>query len=114
MSPSSSERPPRVFWLCWPIVWLASWIVPRAKRREWRERWHRQLWNWALFLQESGRNTPQARHELAAYSWRAFVDALWIRFQREEFLRDAERALRSPGLCLSAGAALLLAVIVIS
>ncbi len=114
MSRSSSERPPRIFWQCWPVVWLAGWIVPRPIRREWRERWRKQLWHWALFLQEAGRNTPQARHELAAYSWRAFVDALWHRFRREDFLRDAERTLRGPGLCLSACAAILLAVIVVS
>ena len=44
----------QTIWGCQALVWLASWMVPRAQRREWRAAKSAQVWHWCHFLAESG------------------------------------------------------------
>lgn len=90
----------RTLWIWQSIVWLAGWIVPRQQRPEWRQQRNRQVWYWAYFLVESGHFARGKRLELAKYYWRLFGDAFWRRYDREPFLRRADRMRRSPATCL--------------
>jgi MacB-like periplasmic core domain len=85
---------------CRAILWLASWLVPRAQRPDWRLQRMRQVWHWANFLAEHGQLNRENKLELARYCWGSFADAFWVRYEREEFLRRAERRLRAPATCL--------------
>ncbi len=38
---------------CGAIIWLASWIVPKPLRSEWRALWRIRTWHWANFLAET-------------------------------------------------------------
>ena len=100
----------RTFTICQAIIWLASWLAPAAERNRWKAAWSRQAWHWCLFLAETGALNRNNKLELARFCWSAFPAAFWLRFDREEFLRRADRLGRSPSFCVSAIA---LAVIVI-
>jgi len=82
------------------MIWLASWLAPAAQRAQWRANWTRQIWHWCLFLAETGRFNRSSRLELARFCWSAFPAALWLRYEREEFLRRTDRLRRSPSFCL--------------
>jgi hypothetical protein len=96
---------------CRAILWLASWLVPREQRPEWRLQRMRQVWHWANFLAEHGQLNHDNKLELARYCWGSFGDAFWVRYEREEFLRRAERRLRAPATCLALAALLVLVVV---
>ncbi len=95
----------RTIALCRSIIWLASLLAPAVVRREWRAQWTRQVWHWCLFLAESGLLNRANKLELAKFCWSAFPAAFWLRYDREEFFRRKDRALRSPSWCLGAIAA---------
>jgi len=101
----------RTFVVCRSIIWLASWLAPAAQRARWRTSWTKQVWHWCLFLAESGRLNRTTQLELAKFCWGAFPAALWLRFDREEFLRRRDRILRAPSFCL--GTIALAALIVV-
>jgi MacB-like periplasmic core domain len=100
----------RTLWSCRAILWLASWLAPREQRPEWRQRRDRQVWHWANFLAEHGLFNRDNKLELARYCWGSFADALWVRYEREEFLRRADRLLRAPATFLTLAAFLVLVV----
>jgi hypothetical protein len=95
------------------MLWLASWIVPDGQRVGWRESWTNQVWHWCNFLAESGQLNRDKELELARFCWSAFPAAFWLRFDRDQFLRRANRLRRSPAACLG-GIALLLAVVILA
>jgi len=98
-------------WLCWVMVWTASWLTPRRQRQTWRSAQHRKFWHWCLFLSESGQLTAQNRLVLARHGWALFPEAFWLRFDREQFQSKAHLV---PGLPAVLLAALALAVVVLA
>ena len=106
-------RPPlTLLYVCRWQLWLASWLVPAARRQQWHRQRDQEVWHWIHFLAESDRLTPSTRIEVLRHCWDAFPQALWERFNRERTLRRLDSALRSPGLCLGIlGGALLTAVL---
>jgi hypothetical protein len=101
----------RTIWGCQALVWLASWIVPGAQRREWRAARSAQVWHWCHFLAEAGKLDREKRLELARYCWGLFIEAFWSRYEREGFLRRADLVRRAPATCLTALALLLVAMV---
>jgi hypothetical protein len=93
-------------------VWLASWVVPHQKRREWRTQKNSQVWHWAHFLAESGQLSREKRLELARYCWSLFLEAFWCRYEREAFLQRVDRLRRSPATCLVVQTLLLVLIVV--
>ncbi len=101
----------RTIWGCQALVWLAGWLVPRGPRREWRAVKNGQVWHWSHFLAESGQLSRQKKLELARYCWGLFFEAFWSRYEREGFLRRADRVRRAPATCLVVLALLLVVII---
>ncbi len=103
------KRPPRsLLYCCRALLWLASWLVPAEKRREWWEPRDKEVWHWLHFLAESERLTPGTRLDVMRYCWGAFPQALWQRFDRPQTVERLDSVLRSPILCLGVlGGALL-------
>ncbi|HXW89265.1 MAG TPA: ABC transporter permease [Terriglobales bacterium] len=94
---------------CQMILRMASWIVPRQVRTEWRREWEAELaFAW---------KTAQAKGSssvLARLRWRcsgAFLDAAWYRWNREDLRHRGEYWSQTPTFVLSAllGVLLLLA-----
>lgn len=79
---------------------MASWIVPARARNGWRSELTRQVWHWCLFLSETGALDSKNKREIARFCWGSFPAAFWQRFDRERFLRGADRLRRSPSFCL--------------
>src|SRR5271157_2695831 len=101
----------RTLWSCRTILWLASWLVPRRHRTEWREQRLRQVWHWVNFLAETGQFNRENKLALARHCWGAFADAFWLRYDREQFLRRVERLRRAPATCLALATLLVLVVV---
>jgi len=102
----------RTLFTCRSMLRLASWIVPEGQRAGWRESRTNQVWHWCHFLAESGQLNRDKKLELARFCWSAFPAAFWLRFNRDQFFRRADRLRRSPAACLG-GIALLLAVVIL-
>jgi MacB-like periplasmic core domain len=92
---------------CGAVVWLASWIVPKPLRSEWRGLWRSKIWHWANFLSETASLNGRNCLILLRSCWTAFPEAFWIRFDRERSVARERRILRSPGACLAAASLLL-------
>src|ERR1019366_7571433 len=90
----------RTIWGCRALVWMASWLVPRGSRREWRTLKFDQLWHWCHFLAESGQLSREKKLELARYCWGLFLEAFWSRYERQGFLRRVDQVRRAPASCL--------------
>jgi len=103
--------PDKLLWWCNLIVRLASWILPRRRRLEWRREWEAEIWHWCHFLVESGRLTLRTEQELINHCWGAFADAFWHRFNRAVVFRLADEIPRTPRFCLLACLALLTALL---
>ncbi|MGA2905306.1 MAG: ABC transporter permease [Candidatus Korobacteraceae bacterium] len=103
----------RTFFMCRSMLWLAGWMVPAEVRVDWRHSWTSQVWHWCHFLAESGQLNRDRKLELARFCWSAFPAAFWLRFDRDDFFRRADRLRRSPAACLG-GIALLLAVAILA
>ena len=101
----------KLLWWCNLILRLASWIVPRQKRLEWRQEWEGEVWHWCQFLRESGRHTVRTEQELLRHCWGSFVDALWHRFNRVVVLTFINEFPRTPQFCVLACLALLAALL---
>jgi len=101
----------RTIWGCRALVWLASWLVPRGQRREWRALKSDQLWHWCHFLAESGQLSREKKLELATYCWGLVFEAFWARYEREGFLRRVDQVRRAPATCLTVIVLLLVAII---
>jgi hypothetical protein len=90
------DRLRMTLWQCQSVVWIASWLVPRKQRAQWRSEQHRKFWHWCLFLSESGTLTEQNRLIIARHCWATFPDAFWRRFDRERFIARSRQSLASP------------------
>jgi hypothetical protein len=90
----------RILWSCQALVWLASWVVPRNLRKQWRSQRSGHVWHWAHFLAESGQLNRENKILLARYSWASFADAWWRRFDRDTFLQRSNHLRVAPGVCL--------------
>lgn len=94
----------QTLWSCRAILWLASWLVPRRLRTDWRQRRMREVWHWASFLAETRQLNRENKLELAQHCWGTFRDALWVRFDREYFLHRMDRLRCAPSACLGLAA----------
>src|SRR5215469_8074267 len=99
-------------WRCRAIVWIASWLVPRAKRDPWRSEQDRKFFHWCHFLAESGQLNAQNRLAIARACWATFPAAFWLRFDRDHFRASWRRFRGSPTIFLSALAIIVLALVV--
>ncbi len=104
------QDPPR---LCRLAIRLASWVVPAARRRQWRDRREYEAWNWWGLLAERGELTPRRRQEIRRFCLASFPEAVWARFDREETATRARRLYRGPIMALAAPL-LLMAIIVVA
>jgi MacB-like periplasmic core domain len=107
------DRLRATIWRCRAIVWLASWLVPRANRAQWHSEQDRKFWHWCHFLAESGQLTPYNRLQIARHCWATFPDAFWQRFDRQQFPAKSRQFLGSP-LTFLAGLALLITALVLA
>ncbi len=102
------EYPPRLYRLS---ILIASWVVPSARRKEWRDRREYEVWNWWSLLAERGDLTPRRKREICRYCLASFPEAVWARFDREETAARARRVYRGP---VSALVAPLLVILLIA
>jgi len=100
----------RTLWSCEAILWLASWLVPRPQRAAWRQGQIRDVRHWTYFLADRNHLNRENKLELARHCWGGFRDAFWIRYDRERFLRQAERLRGAPSNCLALLALLVLVI----
>ena len=110
----ASSPKPRLFARYWPVVWLASFLVPRAQREPWRTERRKRLWHWALFLEERDRPAVTSERELNHWVWHSFTEALWARFGQEETAKKVDKTLRSPRLVIVGGVTALVLVVLLS
>lgn len=96
------DRLRATLWRCRSMVWIASWLVPRASRVHWRSEQNRRFWHWCHFLAESGQFTAQNRLLIARHCWALFPAAFWLRFDHERFQSRTQRISRSPVAFLAA------------
>lgn len=86
------------------LIALASVLVPRANRAEWRAEWNAEMWHaWHLLL-ERGEPEPSAHRQLRQWSMGAFTDAYWCRMQvlnRESLPEEWRRRCQTPAFCLA-------------
>jgi len=90
------DRLRMTLWQCQSIVWIASWLVPRSQRAQWRSEQDRKFWHWCLYLSESGLFNAQNRLIVARHCWATFPQAFWSRFDRERFTSRSRTYLASP------------------
>jgi len=109
------KRPPQsLLYSCRGLLWLASWLVPAKKRRQWHEKRDKEVFHWLHFLAESDRLTPSTRLEVLRHCWHAFPEGLWQRFDHEQTVARLDSILRSPALCLGIFAGVLLSVVLLT
>ncbi len=106
MNGEENAQPPL---LCRCFVRLASWIVPRPARSQWRAKWHANLRNWLILL-DRGELTLGDHAELLRYGWGGFREAFRLRVSPAQW----RQAIRSPGFLLAALAACAFALAVLS
>jgi hypothetical protein len=94
--------------LCRCLIRVASAIVPRRARSEWRATWDADLRNWRVLF-DRGELTAGDYAELLRFSWGSFRSAFRLRISPEHL----RHAMRSPGFFLAALAAfsVLLAIV---
>jgi hypothetical protein len=101
-----SNVPLPMVWSC--LIPLASWMVPRRERSEWRARWDSAVRNWWTLV-ERGEVAGEISGQLAAHCRAALADAFWTRFSKDN-LRRWVRGPRFVVVCTSA-TLLLLAIL---
>ena len=88
---------------------MASWIVPRRMRSQWRLRWDSGLRDWWILVQR-GELTSRTGPQMVRHCWGAIADAFWLRFSK----RQLRLWVRGPAFLLAAFAAVLLLTAVLS
>ncbi|HWR49811.1 MAG TPA: ABC transporter permease [Bryobacteraceae bacterium] len=96
--------------VCRWAIHLASWLVPAAKRKSWRDHRKYEVWTWWAFLSERGELTRLRRREIYRYCLHSFPEALWVRFQREDTAARVRSFLRGPAFALALPVLLVLVV----
>ncbi|HZU28282.1 MAG TPA: ABC transporter permease [Bryobacteraceae bacterium] len=99
------------------LIALASMLVPRAKRAEWRAEWNAEMWHAWRLLQDRGEDGHAARRQLRRWSQGAFADGWWHRLEaldRERLLDEWRRRCQTPAFCLSAIGAVLGVIVLCS
>jgi MacB-like periplasmic core domain len=97
----------------WAVT-LASHMVPRAERGEWRREWNAELWHNWRFLLDAGLWSHREAVRLFARCLGSFADAAW-HFGRQDAVQDRIReCTRSPWTCLALLAPPLLLVTILS
>lgn len=85
---------------CRWAIRMASWILPSAKRADWRNHREYELWQWWSFLVDRGELTPLHKREIYRYCLHSFPEAVWARFDREETAGRIRSFLRGPAFAL--------------
>jgi hypothetical protein len=102
----SASAPPVV---CLWLLRAAAWLAPADGRAEWNARWSGRLWNlWVLI--NRGELAGHAPVETTRLCSDAIAAAFWMRFNRA----TVRRWLRGPASILTAGAAALAALAIVS
>lgn len=92
------------------MVRVASILVPKKQRREWRREWFGEIWHWCYFHSEGNTLSRETKRDLARHCWGAFADAACYRFDHDDFLGRSEEFVSSPAACLSVIVSLFVAV----
>ena len=88
------------------LLFIASVLVPRGLRAEWRMEWDGEIWWWIATQPDAGR-TIRERLALALHCAGAISDGFCLRFEDEQRLVGLRTTLRGPRACLAAGGALI-------
>jgi hypothetical protein len=82
------------------ILVCAAFIVPRSERPEWISEWSGELWY--ILHNPGGANLSSARVQQSPISFclGSFQDAIWLRLNRTDSVRDKRLWLRSPVRCI--------------
>lgn len=94
-------------WRC--LISLASWIVPRRARKDWRTRWDSVVRDWWILV-ERGEVAGDISEQLAAHCRAALADTLWMRFSKD----NLRRWVRGPACVVVATAATLLLLAIVT
>jgi hypothetical protein len=108
------DRLRTTLWRCQSLVWIASWLVPRHDRADWRSEHNRKFLHWCHFLHESGNLDAQNRLLIARHCWAMFPNAFWKRFDRERFHSRSRTLFGSPATLLAAMTTALLILVLSS
>src|SRR6202035_2119883 len=95
---------------CKALVILASILVPKKQRREWRREWFGEIWHWCYSHSERNTLNRETKRDVARHCWGAFADAACYRFDHDDFSARSKEFLGSPIACLSVGVSLFVAV----
>lgn len=82
------------------ILFCASVLVPHSERPEWITEWTGELWY--LLHNPSGARSSSAQIQRSAiyFCLGSFRDAIWLRLNRSNSVRDGRLWLRSPARCI--------------
>ena len=105
------DRLQTTLWRCQSLVWIASWLVPRDQRVDWRSEHDRKFYHWCYYLSEAGLLTARNRLLVARHCWATFPDAFWRRIDRERFHARSQSFFGSPLSFLTALAVGLLVLV---
>ncbi len=101
------ETPKRPFSLlvCGAMLELASRLVPRDRREDWKREWQAEIWHRWQFLWHSGCWSTREGLLLLRRCAGAFPDALWHLAGQDEVQTRFREWVRSPWTCLGSFAA---------
>lgn len=92
------------------LIRVASLMVPRNHRRNWRAEWEAETWHASRDMRARFETPAFVRWQLLKFALGSFADAGW--HLRNRF--DREDAMRSPSFCLGAIAALITFIVLVS
>jgi len=95
--------------VCRGLIGVASRLVPRRLRSEWRARWDSGVRDWWI-LTERGELTGEAYGQMVGHCWSAFREAFWLRFSKKQL----RHWVRGPAFLLVAAAVALLLTAVLT
>lgn len=92
--------------MIWILIRMASWLLPRGLRGEWRREWEAEIWY----------SEPETRSLRTHFQWAcgAIKDASYLAFQPANLSRSLSDAARTPAFCITLLVAALLAIVLLS
>lgn len=109
-----APKPPFSVVLSQWAVSLASHLVPRAERSEWRREWHAEVWHCWRFLVDQRLWSSREAARLFLRCLGSFADAAWHFSQQDAVQNRVREWARSPWTCLGVLVPPLLLVAVMS
>ncbi len=82
------------------ILFCAGCVVPRSERQEWISEWRAELWY--LLDNPGGADSSSALvpQSVISFCLGSFQDAMWLRLNRSDSVREERLWLRSPVRCI--------------